>query len=82
LGLPDRQICLQSSISGIVWDLPSWASTSLNDLEQGYGKCGTKIVSRHHTELVCLNARSGSHRAFTLEEVQQGIKSSVLLPFL
>ncbi|GFT01104.1 uncharacterized protein TNCV_4054931 [Trichonephila clavipes] len=42
LGLPDPQICLQLSISGS-FGMVSWASHD---------------TSRHHTELVCLNARS------------------------
>ncbi|GFU55620.1 uncharacterized protein TNCV_3193191 [Trichonephila clavipes] len=43
LGLPDPQICLQSSISGIYHQ-------DTSDMERN--------VLRHHTELVCLNARS------------------------
>ncbi|GFT49080.1 transposable element Tcb2 transposase [Trichonephila clavipes] len=38
-------------------------------------------VSRHDTKLECINAQSASYRAFALEGVQQGIKSSVPLSF-
>ncbi|GFV77026.1 uncharacterized protein TNCV_690961 [Trichonephila clavipes] len=56
LGLPYSQICLQSSISGIIW--ASWAS---HEFERTRGKVTANMkrnISRHHTELVCLNARS------------------------
>ncbi|GFY34251.1 uncharacterized protein TNCV_2505541 [Trichonephila clavipes] len=52
LGLPDPQICLQSSISGIIWD---------GEFVRNRGKVTTNMernVSRLQTELVCLNARS------------------------
>ncbi|GFX82749.1 transposable element Tcb2 transposase [Trichonephila clavipes] len=47
-GLPDPQICLQSSISGIIWDGELGKVTA--NMEQN--------VSRYHTELVCLNVQS------------------------
>ncbi|GFV88890.1 uncharacterized protein TNCV_1226871 [Trichonephila clavipes] len=52
LGLPDPQICLQLSISGIICD---------GEFEGTRGKVTANMernVSRHHTELVCFNARS------------------------
>ncbi|GFS78814.1 transposable element Tcb1 transposase [Trichonephila clavipes] len=60
-----------------------WAS---HEFERTRGKVTAimeRIVSRRHTELICLNAQLYivSHRAFALEGVQQGIKSSVLFPF-
>ncbi|GFV53429.1 uncharacterized protein TNCV_2205651 [Trichonephila clavipes] len=79
LGPPDPQICLQLSISRTA----SWVS---HVFERTRGKVTGNMernVSRHHTELVCLNARS--HRivhSFTLDGVQQGIKSSVFCLFL
>ncbi|GFT38874.1 uncharacterized protein TNCV_1585661 [Trichonephila clavipes] len=57
LGLPNSQIRLQSSISGIIGTV-RWAS---HELERTRGKVTANTernVSRHHTELVCLNARS------------------------
>ncbi|GFX45132.1 uncharacterized protein TNCV_3431801 [Trichonephila clavipes] len=57
LGLPDPQICLQSSLSG-TFGMASWAS---HEFERTRGKVPANMernVSRHHTELVCLNARS------------------------
>ncbi|GFX68240.1 transposable element Tcb1 transposase [Trichonephila clavipes] len=59
LGLPDPQIprpCLQSSISGIIWD----DEVASYEFERTRGKVTANMernVSRHHTELVCLNAR-------------------------
>ncbi|GFV48220.1 transposable element Tcb1 transposase [Trichonephila clavipes] len=58
-----------------------WAS---HEFERTRGNVTANMernVSRHHTELVCLNAPIVSHRAFGLERVQLSIKSSVLLPF-
>ncbi|GFU70469.1 uncharacterized protein TNCV_2001111 [Trichonephila clavipes] len=52
LVLYDPQICLQSSMSGMT----SWAS---HEFERTIGKGAANMernVSRHHTELVCLNA--------------------------
>ncbi|GFW05596.1 uncharacterized protein TNCV_4983661 [Trichonephila clavipes] len=54
LGLPDPQICLQSSISGM-------ASRAFHEFERTRGKVTANMkrnVSRHHTELVYLNAPS------------------------
>ncbi|GFV85711.1 transposable element Tcb2 transposase [Trichonephila clavipes] len=54
LGLPDPQICLQSSIFGTA----SWAS---HEFERTRGKVTASMernVSRHHTERLCINARS------------------------
>ncbi|GFV27214.1 uncharacterized protein TNCV_869441 [Trichonephila clavipes] len=62
LGQSDLQIYLQSSISEIIWD----DELSIPEFERTRGKVTTNMernVSRHHTELVCLNARS-YHRGF------------------
>ncbi|GFU42479.1 transposable element Tcb1 transposase [Trichonephila clavipes] len=58
LGLPDQQICLQLSISGIIRDSELGAS---HEFGRTRGKGTSNMernVSRHHTELVSLNARS------------------------
>ncbi|GFV04703.1 uncharacterized protein TNCV_4476441 [Trichonephila clavipes] len=60
------------------------ASWAFHEFERTRGKVTANMernVLRHHTELVCLNARSYRIVAFTLEGVQQDIKSSVPLPF-
>ncbi|GFW13901.1 transposable element Tcb1 transposase [Trichonephila clavipes] len=57
LGLLDLQICLQTSISGIIW-FAIWAS---HEFERTRGKVTANMelnVLRHHIELVNLNARS------------------------
>ncbi|GFS79569.1 uncharacterized protein TNCV_2370651 [Trichonephila clavipes] len=57
LGLPGLHICLQSSISGIIWD----GELGIPRVERIRGKVTANMernVSRHHTELVRLNARS------------------------
>ncbi|GFY34556.1 uncharacterized protein TNCV_3095381 [Trichonephila clavipes] len=79
LGLPDPQICLQSYLGS--FETSRWAS---HEFERSRGKVTANMernVSRHHTELVWPKCRIVSHRAFALEGVQQGIKSSVFLPF-
>ncbi|GFW83330.1 uncharacterized protein TNCV_2544281 [Trichonephila clavipes] len=56
----------------------SWVS---HEFDRTRGKVTSKMernVSKHHTELVCLNDRS---YRIVLEGVEQGIKSSVLLTF-
>ncbi|GFT97124.1 uncharacterized protein TNCV_3857911 [Trichonephila clavipes] len=57
LGLLDSQICLQLSISGIIWD----GELGIPKFERTRGKVTSNMernVSRHHTKLVCINARS------------------------
>ncbi|GFW51646.1 uncharacterized protein TNCV_4213221 [Trichonephila clavipes] len=57
IGLPDPQICLQFSISGIICT----ANCASHEFERTRGKVTANMernVSSHHTELVCLNARS------------------------
>ncbi|GFY24400.1 uncharacterized protein TNCV_1014481 [Trichonephila clavipes] len=57
LGLPDPQICLQSSVSGIIWD----GELGILKFERTRGKVTANMernVSIHHTELVYLNVRS------------------------
>ncbi|GFX41581.1 transposable element Tcb1 transposase [Trichonephila clavipes] len=52
LSLPDLQICLHLIILGIIWGC---------EFERTRGKVTENMegnVSRHHAELVCLNARS------------------------
>ncbi|GFU53543.1 uncharacterized protein TNCV_3169671 [Trichonephila clavipes] len=78
LGLPDLQICLQSSIS---FGTASWAS---HEFERTRGKATANMerkISRHNTILVLPQCVILSYRALVLEGVQQGIKSSVVLPF-
>ncbi|GFX00276.1 hypothetical protein TNCV_297651 [Trichonephila clavipes] len=41
--LPDPQICLQSSISGIIWEFPVGHSTSLDELEVRLQQIRNKI---------------------------------------
>ncbi|GFT22056.1 uncharacterized protein TNCV_3271181 [Trichonephila clavipes] len=51
------QICLQFSISGIIWV----SELGTHEFERTRGAVTANIernVSRHYTELVCLNARS------------------------
>ncbi|GFU50875.1 uncharacterized protein TNCV_4460841 [Trichonephila clavipes] len=80
LGLPDPQICLQSSISGIIWDGEQGTPQVGTNKRQGYNKYGTKYLKISNR--TCMpQCPIVSYRAFTLERVQQGIKSSVLLPF-
>ncbi|GFU60932.1 transposable element Tcb2 transposase [Trichonephila clavipes] len=69
---------VQSSISGINLVRRVGHPTSLSELEARLQQIWNGNVSRHHTELVCPIVL---HRAFALEGIQQGIKSSVLLPF-
>ncbi|GFW09921.1 transposable element Tcb1 transposase [Trichonephila clavipes] len=59
----------------------SWAS---HEFERTRGKFTANMernVSRHHTELVCFNARSYRIVHSRWKVVEQGIKSSVLSPF-
>ncbi|GFV81658.1 transposable element Tcb1 transposase [Trichonephila clavipes] len=56
LGLPDPQIYLQLSISGILWV----GKRASHEFERTRGKVTAimeRNVSRHHTKLVCLNTR-------------------------
>ncbi|PRD30834.1 UNVERIFIED_CONTAM: hypothetical protein NCL1_25221 [Trichonephila clavipes] len=60
LGLPDPQICLPRFARAYLglFGTASWASL---EFERTRGKVTANMernVSRHHTELVCLNARS------------------------
>ncbi|GFT20910.1 uncharacterized protein TNCV_3130681 [Trichonephila clavipes] len=56
LGLHDSQILLQSSISGIIWD----GELASYEFVRTRGKVTANMernVSRHHTEMLCPNAR-------------------------
>ncbi|GFX02688.1 transposable element Tcb1 transposase [Trichonephila clavipes] len=57
LGLPDPQMYLQSSVSGIIWD-GEWGIPRDERTRDKVAANMERNVSRHHTELVCLNARS------------------------
>ncbi|GFT06527.1 transposable element Tcb2 transposase [Trichonephila clavipes] len=66
-----------------IWDHLGWRvehPTSLNELEAGlqqiWNEMSQDIIQKLYTSMPDL-----SHRAFALEGVQQGIKSSVPLPF-
>ncbi|GFT10128.1 uncharacterized protein TNCV_1115601 [Trichonephila clavipes] len=70
LGLPDPQIYLQSSISGIIWTV-SWAFTNLNELEaslqQIWNEMSQDIIQNLYTSMPdriasCIHARGGSAR--------------------
>ncbi|GFX40122.1 transposable element Tcb2 transposase [Trichonephila clavipes] len=80
LGLPDPQIYLQSSISGIIWDGELGIPRVCTNQRQGYSKYGTKCLKTSYRTCMpqCLIV---SHLVFALEGVQQGIKPSVLLLF-
>ncbi|GFY12357.1 hypothetical protein TNCV_284601 [Trichonephila clavipes] len=55
--VPDPQICLQSSLSGNIWD----GELASHEFERTRVKVTENMernFSRHHTEPVCLNARS------------------------
>ncbi|GFV54222.1 uncharacterized protein TNCV_3467371 [Trichonephila clavipes] len=80
LGLPDPQVCLQSSISGIIWDGELDIPRVLTSERQGYSKYGTKCLKMSYR--TCMpQCPIVPHHAFALDGVQQDIKSSVLLPF-
>ncbi|GFW63140.1 transposable element Tcb2 transposase [Trichonephila clavipes] len=66
-----------------IWDPLGWRvghPTSLNELEARLQQIWNKM-SQDITQNLYSQCPIVSHRAFALEGVQQGIKSSVLLPF-
>ncbi|GFU72948.1 transposable element Tcb1 transposase [Trichonephila clavipes] len=77
LGQPDPQICLQSSISGIIWDGELDIPTSLNELEARL----QQIWNEMFQDIIQNLYASMPYRAFALEGVQHGIKSCVPLTF-
>ncbi|GFW97417.1 transposable element Tcb2 transposase [Trichonephila clavipes] len=65
-----------------IWDHLGWRvwhPTSLNELEAKLQQNGTKCLKTSYRTCM-LQYLIVLHRAFALEEVQQGIKSSSLLP--
>ncbi|GFW06615.1 transposable element Tcb2 transposase [Trichonephila clavipes] len=66
-----------------IWDHLGWRvghPASLNEQRQGYRKYGTKCLKTSYRTWIP-QCPIVLHSAFALEGAQQGIKSSVLLPF-
>ncbi|GFS63016.1 uncharacterized protein TNCV_3742931 [Trichonephila clavipes] len=74
LDLSDPQICLQLNIS---FGTASWASIEFERTRRKVTANMERNVLKHHTELTCLYRIASCIRD---RWVQQGIKSSVILP--
>ncbi|GFW35289.1 uncharacterized protein TNCV_3004471 [Trichonephila clavipes] len=79
-GLPNPQICLHSTKSGIIWDGELGISLVSTNRSQGYNKYGTKCLCTSYRTCVP-QCPIVSHLAFVLDGIQQDIKSSVVLYF-